>query len=71
MTEPTPYTVPKEGGRGRGLLLALAVHAVLLLLLWIGASWQSETPGTVEAEVWSLKPQAAAPRPQPQVATEP
>lgn len=62
----SPYIVPRERGRWRGLLLAAIVHAVLFLMLWIGVNWQSEPPGTIEAEVWSPQPEAAAPRPAPQ-----
>lgn len=61
----TPYTVPGERGRWRGLVLAAVVHAALFLMLWIGVNWQSDTPGTIEAEVWSPREELAAPRPEP------
>jgi colicin import membrane protein len=50
------------GGMGRGALLALAVHGLLLLALALGVSWRSRTPPTFAAELWSATPQAAAPR---------
>jgi colicin import membrane protein len=65
MTDIQPYTLPKERGRWRPLVLAAIVHVALFLMLWIGVRWQNETPGTVEAEIWSLTPQAAAPAPTP------
>ncbi len=66
MTDTTPYHVPKEPGRWRAITLAAIVHAALIALLWIGVRWQNETPVAVEAEVWSLQPREAAPRPQPE-----
>jgi colicin import membrane protein len=71
MVDATPYTVPKEPGRWRALMLAAAVHAALLAFLWIGVRWQNETPATIEAEVWSPQPREAAPRPDPVKAPEP
>ena len=65
MTEATPYYVPKEPGGGRALFLAALVHAALLLFLWVGVTWQSETPVTIEAEVWDPQPREAAPLPEP------
>jgi colicin import membrane protein len=65
MTEATPYIVPKEPGGGRSLVLAALVHAALFLFLWIGVTWQSETPVTIEAEVWDPQPREAAPVPEP------
>jgi len=65
MTDRTPYTVPKEPGRWRAIALAVLVHAALLAFLWIGVRWQSNTPTTIEAEVWSPQPKEAAPQPEP------
>lgn len=65
------YRVPRTSGRWSGLLLALAVHAVLLLFLWIGVRWQNNQPVAVEAEVWDMKTQAAAPPPPPVAAELP
>ncbi len=65
MSDSTPYNVPQEPGRWRAVTLAVLVHAVLLGLLWFGVNWQSETPIAVEAEVWNMKAQEAAPKPRP------
>ncbi|MFB9241130.1 cell envelope integrity protein TolA [Massilia antarctica] len=56
-----PYIVPPEPSRTPAILLALAVHAGLLLFLWAGISWQNVAPTTTEAEVWDMKVQQAGP----------
>lgn len=61
----TPYRVPPEPSRWRALTLAVVVHAGLLFFLWAGISWQSTPPVAVEAEVWDMKVQSAAPPPEP------
>jgi colicin import membrane protein len=71
MTDATPYIVPKEPGGGRALVFAALVHAALLLFLWIGVTWQSETPVTIEAEVWDPVAREAAPLPEPPKEKEP
>lgn len=53
------------------LLLALLVHALLLAFLWIGVTWQTTNPVTVEAEVWDMKVESAAAPLQPAPAPEP
>ncbi|MGZ8290148.1 MAG: energy transducer TonB [Telluria sp.] len=63
-----PYRVPPEPGRWGAMTLAIVVHAGLLLFLWAGISWQSTPPVAVEAEVWDMKVQSAAPPPPPPVA---
>ena len=50
------------GGMGPGALLALVVHALLVLALTVSVSWRSQTPQTVSAELWAAVPQVAAPR---------
>ena len=50
------------GGMGRGALLALPVHALLLLALALAVNWRSQTPQTFSAELWASTPQVAAPR---------
>ncbi|TFW31274.1 cell envelope integrity protein TolA [Massilia horti] len=64
----TPYRVPPEPSRLPAILLAVAVHAVLLAFLWIGISWHNHVPVAVEAEVWDMKAEAAAPIPPPREA---
>lgn len=66
-----PYYVPPEPSRLPSITLAAVVHAGLLLFLWAGVSWQSTAPVAVEAEVWDMKVQSAAPPPPPDVAPEP
>jgi len=67
------YTVPPEPSRMPAILLAVAVHVLLLAFLYFGISWQSKTPISVEAEVWDMKVETAAapPLPAPPVETEP
>ena len=62
------YLIPAEPGRGRALALAALVHFLLLVFLWFGVSWQSDTPTEVEAEIWSPVAREAAPPPPPPVA---
>ena len=61
------YRVPPEPSRWPAIALAAAVHAGLLAFLYIGVSWQNNAPVAVEAEVWDMKTQAAAPPPPPEV----
>ena len=62
------YLIPAEPGRGRALALASLVHFFLLVFLWFGVSWQSDTPTEVEAEIWSPVAREAAPPPPPPIA---
>jgi colicin import membrane protein len=62
------YLIPADPGRGRALALAALVHFLLLIFLWFGVSWQSDTPTEVEAEIWSPVAREAAPPPPPPVA---
>mgnify|MGYP000732897040 CR=1 FL=1 len=57
-----PLRPRAPGGMGRGALLALAVHGLLVLALAVAVHWRSQTPQTFSAELWSATPQAAAPR---------
>jgi colicin import membrane protein len=62
----------QPGGMGRGLSLALLVHAGLLIAIAFGVSWRSSEPAGVEAELWAAVPQIAAPRPtEPEPRPEP
>jgi colicin import membrane protein len=69
-----PYKVPRQHNSMRAVVLAVAMHAVLLLFLWVGVSWQNNEPVEVQAEIWDMKVQEAAPTPptpQPEPAPEP
>ena len=50
-------------GIGRGLVLALGVHALLIVAIAFSVSWRSSNPAGVAAELWAAVPQIAAPRP--------
>ncbi len=57
---------------GRGLAMALAVHALLLSAIAFGVSWRSSNPAGVEAELWAAVPQIAAPKPvEPETTPQP
>ncbi len=60
-----PYTIPPEPNRLPSILIALLVHAGLLGFLWVGIRWQNVEPTSVEAEVWDMKTESAAPPPPP------
>jgi colicin import membrane protein len=61
-----PYRVPKRDDRWSSIGLAAAMHAGLLFFLWVGVAWQNNEPVAVEAEVWDMTTQTAAPpAPQP------
>lgn len=62
MAPHTPYPLPDEGGPwGTPLVLALGVHAALVLALTWGVAWKQTPPITLDAELWSALPQEAAP----------
>lgn len=50
-------------GTGRGLMLALGVHALLVVAIAFSVSWRTSDPAGVAAELWAAVPQIAAPRP--------
>lgn len=61
-----------DGGQGRALVLAVAVHALLLLALNWGTLWSNQPQDMgVEAELWSAVPQPVAAKveapPEPEV----
>lgn len=53
------------GGNGPGALLALAVHAGLVVALTVSVDWRSQPTDVVAAELWASVPQVAAPPPPP------
>ncbi len=67
----SPYQVPPEPSSLPSIVMAVLMHALLLVFLWAGISWQNNAPVAVEAEVWDMKTQAAAPPPPPQVEPDP
>jgi colicin import membrane protein len=72
-----PYKVPRQNEGWRSAVMAVAMHAVLLLFLWVGVSWQNNEPTEVQAEIWDMKVQDAAPvaptppAPEPEPEPEP
>lgn len=62
---------PSPDARGRGLAIALGMHAALIGALALGVNWKSSAPEAVEAELWAAVPQAAAPPPAPAPAPAP
>ena len=70
------FAPTSDGGEGRALILALAVHALLLLALNWGTLWSQQPQDmSVEAELWSAIPQPVAPKselpPEPDVPPTP
>jgi colicin import membrane protein len=51
----------RPGGMGRGAMMALLVHAGLLIALAFGVRWRSSEPAGSSAELWAAVPQVAAP----------
>jgi colicin import membrane protein len=62
------FAPPPDEGTGRSLAAALFVHGLLLVALTAGIQWQQDDSLSVEAELWSAVPMAAAP---PLAAVEP
>jgi len=63
-----------EPGVGRAVGLALAVHLVLLGILFVGVRWHSERPAPVMVELWQPAPPAVTvpvPKPVPKVVPPP
>ena len=68
-----PYRVPKRHGGTRAFALALAMHCVLFVFLWVGIRWNNDPTG-VDAEIWDVTTQMAAPKlqdPEPEPEKEP
>jgi colicin import membrane protein len=66
------YQVPPEPNRWPSIGLAVGVHALLLAFLVTGINWTNNQPVAVEAEVWDMSvQQAAPPPPKPQAEPEP
>jgi colicin import membrane protein len=65
------YRVPPEPNRWPSIGLAVGVHALLLAFLVTGINWTNNQPVAVEAEVWDMAVQQAAPPAPPRPAPEP
>ena len=51
------------GGMGRGLMLAIAAHVLLVIALAFSVNWHTApSPAIAAAELWAAVPQTAAPR---------
>jgi colicin import membrane protein len=56
-------TLPKPpDGLGKGAVLALLVHLLLIAAIAFGVNWRVREPDAVVAELWSAVPQMAAPK---------
>lgn len=67
---------PPSTGLGRGFVLALLAHGLLIVALTAGVQWRSKTEPAFEAELWAAVPVAAAPReeappPEPEPVVKP
>ncbi|MDR1310762.1 MAG: TonB family protein [Burkholderiaceae bacterium] len=62
--------IPRESRVKQATLLALLVHVLLLLFLWVGIRWQNEAGGIAQAEVWDITVEAAPRAPDPVVQEE-
>ena len=66
-TPPPALEKPRQPGRIRAVLLAIAVHAAFFALIVFGVTWQSRPETPVQAELWDKLPPApkAAPKSEP------
>ena len=56
-------TMPRSAdGLGRGAVLAVLVHLLLIVAIAFSVNWRAHEPEGVTAELWSAVPQIAAPR---------
>ena len=68
-----------EPGKIPSIVLAVAVHVLLAVFLFVGVRWQSREPEAVMVELWDSPPDAvverivpeAEPQPKPEVKPEP
>lgn len=56
------FAPPPTAGTVRSLGFSLFVHALLVVALTAGIQWNQDNALSVEAELWSAVPQAAAPK---------
>jgi colicin import membrane protein len=55
----------EQPGYRSSFLLALAVHAILLSVMFLGVRWQTHPPQSVEVELWEPPPPAPVEPPKP------
>lgn len=60
-----------EPGKRKALLLAIAVHLLLIGALVLGVSWKSQQAASVAVEVWRDAPAVTPPAPRPAARPEP
>ncbi len=60
-----PQSLPPEPGKWKAFGLAFLVHLLLLAGLIIGLSWNNQSPGPVQAELWTSLPAPNQPEPEP------
>lgn len=68
--EALEHSSRREPALGRAFALALAVHAMLIGVMFVGVRWQSRPPETVTVELWD-QPVPPAPPPPPPVVEAP
>ena len=56
------FAPPAPEGTGRSVGASLVVHALLIVALTAGIQWKQDNSLSVEAELWSAVPMAAAPK---------
>ena len=56
------FAPPPPRGTARSVAAALVVHGLLIVALTAGIQWQQDNSVSVEAELWSAVPMAAAPK---------
>lgn len=61
--EALEYRRRREPALASAFVLALAVHAVLIAVMFIGVRWQSHRPETVTVELWDSAPPPPPPPP--------
>lgn len=58
---PSPSAAPQKNGLS--IVLALAIHGLLLIFLVVGINWKNSEPAAVSAELWTPPPEPPPPRP--------
>jgi colicin import membrane protein len=61
----------EEPDRGRSIALAIGVHLVLLVILFLGVRWQSHPPAAMTVELWRAPPPAPKLQQPPKVEPKP